>query len=44
MVGEKMRALDTGLVKAMGMKKYPFIASPAAVILCLIIILLMRTI
>ena len=43
-VGEKMRALDAGLVKALGMKKYPFIASPATVILCLIIILLIRTI
>jgi hypothetical protein len=44
MVGAKMRSSETGLVKALGMKKYPFIASPAAVILCLIIILLMRSI
>jgi hypothetical protein len=44
MVGEKMRSLETGLVKVLGIKKYAFIASPAAVILCLIIILLMRLI
>ena len=43
-VGEKMKSLETGLVKALGMKKYSLIASPAAVILCLIIILLMRSI
>jgi len=42
--GEKMRSLETGLVKALGMKRYSFIASPAAVILCLIIMLLMRSI
>jgi len=44
MVGAKMRSLETGLVKALGIKKHPFIASPAAVILCLIIILLLRSI
>ncbi len=43
-VGEKMKSLETGLIKALGKKKYSFIASPAAVILCLIIILLMRSI
>jgi len=43
-VGEKMKSLETDLVKALGMKKFSFIASPAAVILCLIIILLMRSI
>jgi hypothetical protein len=43
-VGEKMKSLETGLVKALGKKKFSFIASPAAVILCLIIILLMRSI
>lgn len=44
LVGAKMRSLETDLVKALGMKKYPFIISPAAVILCLIIVLLIRSI
>jgi hypothetical protein len=44
MVGEKLRSLETGLIKAMGIKKYSFIASPAAVILCLILVLLIRSI
>ncbi len=43
-VGEKMKSLETGLVKALGKKKFSFIASPAAIIICLIIILLMRSI
>ncbi|MEE8605514.1 MAG: hypothetical protein V3S65_09075 [Candidatus Aminicenantaceae bacterium] len=43
-VGEKMKSLETGLIKALGKKKYSFIASPAAIIICLIIILLMRSI
>ena len=44
LAGQKLSALETGLVKSMGMKKYSFIASPAAVILCLIIVLLIRSI
>jgi hypothetical protein len=44
LVGQKLSALETGLVKSIGMKKYSFIASPAAVILCLIIVLLIRSI
>ena len=44
MAGEKMRSLETGLIKAMGVKKYSYIASPAAVILCLVLVLLIRSI
>ncbi len=44
MVGEKMRSLETGLIKVLGVKKYSYIASPAAVIFCLILILLIRSI
>ncbi len=44
MVGEKMRSLETGLIKALGIKKYAYIASPAAVIFCLILVLLIRSI
>ena len=43
-VGEKMRSLETGLIKAVGVKKYSYIASPAAVIICLILVLLIRSI
>ena len=44
MVGERMKSMETGLVKAMGIKKFQFIASPSAVILCFIIVLLIRSI
>jgi hypothetical protein len=44
LAGQKLSALETGLVKALGMKKYSFIASPATVILCLILIFLIRSI
>jgi hypothetical protein len=44
MVGEKMRSLETGLIKAIGVRKYSYIASPAAVILCLILVFLIRSI
>jgi hypothetical protein len=44
MVGEKIRSLDSGLAKALSIKKIQYIASPAAVILCLIIVLLIRAI
>jgi len=44
LVGEKMRALEGGLVSALGTKKFQFIASPAAVIICLAIVLLIRSI
>lgn len=44
LAGIKIRSLEKGLVETTGIKKFPFIASPAAVILCLIIILLIRSI
>lgn len=44
MVGAKVRSLESGLIKSGGLKKFQSIASPAAVILCLIIVILIRTI
>jgi hypothetical protein len=44
LVGEKLRSLEAGLIKALGVKKYSYIASPAAVIFCLILVLLIRAI
>jgi len=44
MAGEKMGALDRGIFSALGQKKFQFIASPAAVIICLVIVFLMRSI
>lgn len=42
--GEKIRTMETGLVSAIGMKRLKTLASPAAVILCLAIIVLIRLI
>ena len=42
--GEKIRSMETGLASAIGMKRLKAIASPAAVILCLAIISLIRLI
>jgi hypothetical protein len=44
LAGAKIRSLEKGLAATMGITKFQFIASPAAVILCLIIVLLMRSI
>jgi len=44
MAGAKIRSLEKGLVKSLGLKKFQFVASPAGVIICLIIILLIRSI
>jgi hypothetical protein len=44
LVGAKIRAFETGMVKAIGIKKFQFIASPAAVMICLIIVFLIRSI
>jgi hypothetical protein len=44
LIGAKMRSLESGLVKALDIKKIQYIASPAAVILCLIIVFLIRSI
>jgi hypothetical protein len=44
LAGAKIRSLEKGLVETIGIKKFQFIASPAAVIFCLIIILLIRSI
>ena len=44
LAGAKIRTLEKGLAGNIGIKKFQFIASPAAVILCLIIVLLMRSI
>ncbi|UCE40981.1 MAG: hypothetical protein JSV17_16315 [Candidatus Aminicenantes bacterium] len=44
LAGEKMRFMETGMIKAMGIKKFQFIVSPAAVILCLMLVLLIRSI
>lgn len=44
MAGEKMGALDRGIFSALEPKKFQFIASPAAVIICLVIVFLMRSI
>jgi hypothetical protein len=44
MAGEKMRSMETGLVNSIGIKKFQFIASPVAVIICLIVVLLIRSI
>ena len=43
MIGTKVKSLESGLGKALGMRKYPFIASPATVIFCLLIVLLIRS-
>lgn len=44
LAGAKIKSLEKGLTETIGMKKFQFIASPAAVILCLLIVLLMRSI
>ncbi len=44
LAGVKIRSLEKGLVETIGIKKFQFIASPAAVIFCIIIILLIRSI
>lgn len=44
MVGVKIRSLESGLARTVGLKKFQVIASPAAVILCLIIVVLIRSI
>jgi hypothetical protein len=44
LVGAKIRSLESGLIKAIGIKRLQFIASPAAVMICLIIVLLIRSI
>lgn len=44
MAGEKMRTLEGGFVSVWGTKKLRFIASPATVVICLVIILLIRSI
>lgn len=43
MIGTKVKSLESGLGKALGTRKYPFIASPATVIFCLLIVLLIRS-
>jgi hypothetical protein len=44
LAGEKIRAWEGGLASAWGTKKFQFIASPVAVIICLAIVLLIRSI
>ena len=44
MAGEKINSFERGLFSAAGTKKFQFIASPAAVIICLIIVFLIRSI
>jgi hypothetical protein len=44
LAGVKIRSLESGLIRALSMKKIQYIASPAAVILCLIIVFLIRSI
>lgn len=41
-VGSKIEALETRLIRAQSMRKFDTILSPAALILCLVIILLLR--
>jgi len=41
-VGAKIKAFETGLIKAHGMRKLNYILSPAALILCLVIITILR--
>ena len=43
LAGTKIRSLEQGLVKSMGMKKFQLAASPAGIIICLGIILLIRS-
>ncbi len=44
MVGTKIKSLEHGLVASLGIKKFQYVASPAGIIICLIIILLIRSI
>ena len=44
LIGEKLSSLDRGLARALSIKKIQYIASPAAVILCLLIVFLIRSI
>jgi hypothetical protein len=43
-VGAKIKSLELGLVESLGTKKTQFVASPAGIIICLIVILLIRSI
>lgn len=44
LAGAKIESLEHGLIESLGIKKFQFVASPAGIIICLIIVLLIRAI